>query len=309
MDEITTPPHAMWFGNDSLRALAKITNTSVEQLESLRYGLDDHNHSTLLSQTINSDYIRLDHPRICPACIEENGLALALWDISAITVCPIHHIALFDHCPECNTRLRWNRPAVHQCHLCECDFREYTADRLLLNDYRLSRYIYQLCMKQLVSKRNLPKLVHDYSPQHIIELSSALAQFNYQLETAEAQGTQPLSFKAATNEELHAHYSTGFQYLDSWPNNFYHFLDTIRSKRRIQGANDGISKEIGPPFYFLKTRSKQAIYQPLWEAYHHYRNKRVHETRSQIESEKKQADYISLKAAAQVLNIRPEANP
>ena len=116
-------------GNASLAKLSQITNIPTNELETLRYGLNKQKQSTIHNHKIANAYLRLDYPRICPECLDTNSLALAAWDIPAITVCPEHHIPLFDHCPECDTRLRWNRPGINLCHYCECDFRNYTSDK------------------------------------------------------------------------------------------------------------------------------------------------------------------------------------
>ena len=159
-------------------------------------------------------------------------MALAVWDIPALTVCPIHHIQLFDHCPECGTRLRWNRPGVYLCHHCECDYRCYTSDKILLKGYRLSRLIYQLCMNKEVSNSLIPEVLRNHSLADVLELVSVLAIFDYQLLDDAEKTRKFLSLKSAPNHQLHEHYSNAMSYLDNWPHNFYQLLSDSRKIRR-----------------------------------------------------------------------------
>lgn len=64
-------------GNANLAQLAKITNIPVRQLEALRYGLNNQKQSRIHNHKVSNEYLRLDHPRICPLCLDENNTNLA----------------------------------------------------------------------------------------------------------------------------------------------------------------------------------------------------------------------------------------
>lgn len=293
-------------GNANLSKLAKITNNYQCDLEALRYGLNQQKQSTIHSHLIANEHLRLDYPRVCPLCLESNNMALAVWDIPALTVCPVHHICLFDHCPECDTRLRWNRPGVHQCHSCSCDLRSYTSDKVLLKEYRLSRLIYQLCMDKEVSHRLIPRVLHKHSLADVLELVSAMAIFDYHLLDEQDKTRKFLSLKNAPNFQLHEHYSNAMKHLDNWPHNFYQLLTDCRQIRRDKGVNYGISKEIGGLFHLIYSNREKAIYRPLWEAYGEYREVATRQTIEDLNQMRISANSLSVKAAAKELNIRPE---
>ena len=294
------------FGNDSLAKLSQITNIPVKELEALRYGLNRQKQSTIHNHNIANEHLRLDYPRICPRCIDTKNLALAVWDIPSITVCPEHHIPLFDHCPECDTRLRWNRPGVHLCHHCECDFRDYTSDKVLLEEYRLSRLVYQLCMNKPVSTRKVPALLHNHCLSDVLELASSMAILDYQLTDDFHKNKKYLSLKTAPNDLLHTHYRNAMKHLDNWPDNFYEFLTKNRQARRERGNADGISKEIGAPFYLLKANRHKTVYKPLWHAYCDYREMSTQQTIKEIRQARIEADFIPIRTAARELKIHSE---
>ncbi|UYM17675.1 TniQ family protein [Endozoicomonas euniceicola] len=289
-----------------LSKLAKISGNSLELLQSLQYGLDERKQSQIYNHQIANRHIRLDFPRICPQCLESNNIALAIWDIPAITVCPEHHIPLMDYCPECNTRLRWNRPGTYLCHSCESDFREYTYDQVTPEEINLSRLIAQLCMKKQVTNRTSPQPLKNKNLREVLELTSSLAVLDYQLTDDYLSSNKPLSLKTASNELLHRYYCNAMTNLNDWPNNFYGFLSSSRQIRRSRGVNAGISKEIGAPFYLLRANRQKAIYQPLWEAYCEYREIATRQTVEDLRQARLEADFIPLRTAARELEIRPE---
>ena len=294
------------FGSASLAKLSKVTNVPVDQLKALRYGLNNNKQSTIHHHQVANEYLRLDYPRICPACLDSKNIALAVWDIPAITVCPEHHIPLFDHCPECNTRLRWNRPGIHLCHHCECDFRSYTSNTVLLQEYSLSRLIYQLCMNKSTTTRKIPKPLLHRTFAEVLELTSCIALIDYQFSEVFQNERKFLSLKTAPNHLLHAHYCNAMKHLDNWPENFYQFLTESRQTRRRKGITDGISKEIGAPFYLIKNNRHKPAFQPLWEAYLDYREIATKQTLQELARSRLQTEYISIYSAAKQLNSRHE---
>ena len=56
------------------------------------------------------------------------------------------------------------------------------------------------------------------------------------------------------------------------------FLSFLCRTHVNKGANDGISKDIGAPFYLINANRERAIYQPLWEAFNAYREQATKQT-------------------------------
>ena len=54
-------------------------------------------------------------PRFCPKCLCTQPVWWAVWDLSAVSACPIHQCQLIDTCPHCKRRLRWFRPKLSEC--------------------------------------------------------------------------------------------------------------------------------------------------------------------------------------------------
>ena len=58
--------------------------------------------------------LRQTRPQICPTCLRLDAKALAAWSISLVTACPIHRLALLDHCV-CGRVVSWRRPSIDTC--------------------------------------------------------------------------------------------------------------------------------------------------------------------------------------------------
>ena len=77
---------------------------------------------SFFGQAIGGDRLNYGHPRVCPGCLRERPVWWGIWDLGLVCVCPIHRCLLENHCLSCRRRLRWQRPAVHECS-CRFDLR------------------------------------------------------------------------------------------------------------------------------------------------------------------------------------------
>ncbi|AXV70257.1 hypothetical protein BL243_23340 [Ralstonia solanacearum] len=79
-------------------------------------------------QFLRPYHLRQLHPQLCPACIQEDRTARAIWSICLVTSCPKHGIRLLDAC-RCGRSISWRRPAID---FCECGLRLTTDDQKVL---------------------------------------------------------------------------------------------------------------------------------------------------------------------------------
>ncbi len=62
-----------------------------------------------------SYFVNRAYPRVCPACVKENGICELIWDLALNVSCARHGALLTDRCAYCGDSLSWNRPAVRVC--------------------------------------------------------------------------------------------------------------------------------------------------------------------------------------------------
>lgn len=66
-------------------------------------------------QTITRKGIDIERLRVCPACLDEEWMAKAVWDLPAICACPKHGCRLVERCPVCRIPINAMRCAPHVC--------------------------------------------------------------------------------------------------------------------------------------------------------------------------------------------------
>ena len=67
------------------------------------------------------------HLRFCPRCLENYRYHLILWELSHVTVCPLHRCRLLEHCPNCSRTLSWRTLRIDWTCICGCALTEMYA--------------------------------------------------------------------------------------------------------------------------------------------------------------------------------------
>ena len=61
--------------------------------------------------------------RICPDCLEQNGMILKEWQHLTHTVCPTHNKQIIHKCPSCNTQIELHADLIYKCHHCNVEWK------------------------------------------------------------------------------------------------------------------------------------------------------------------------------------------
>ena len=131
-----------------LSRLKLLTGVSIARLEELLYP-SVKKRSTLYGYVVFGTplpyfMIRLRYPKLCPSCLRKSPYARKIWELSAVTACPIHKILLLDECPQCKKRISWNRRSVSKCK-CNFDWRDYKPPLIEDSEFAVAKHIYRLC--------------------------------------------------------------------------------------------------------------------------------------------------------------------
>lgn len=62
--------------------------------------------------------LRLGFPRICTACVSEQGILDWRWGLAVTAHCPEHECLLTSHCPKCDKELKWTSSLLIGCPHC-----------------------------------------------------------------------------------------------------------------------------------------------------------------------------------------------
>lgn len=101
----------------SPRTLHALTGMSLEWAERLAIDKAPRGYKVLGHAVAPRD-LRVDLHRICPLCVERDGILDASWHLACVTHCATHGIALAERCDSCGSGLRLSRPSVA---ICRCE--------------------------------------------------------------------------------------------------------------------------------------------------------------------------------------------
>jgi hypothetical protein len=132
--------------DDNANQIAHVLRLDPEEWRSLCYrhvnGRTRYAQRLFCGERISADELNYRCPRICPRCLSERPIWLAVWDLGLVTVCPIHRCQLVNQCPACKRSLAWQRPAVHECR-CGLDFRTVTPKAATVDLVAINAAIYK----------------------------------------------------------------------------------------------------------------------------------------------------------------------
>jgi len=205
--------------------IAGLTGVSKAKIENLLYlhehGITRHitGNISVFEKPIPHYFIRRENPKICPLCLREKNYLRRVWEISIMTVCPIHQCLLMDGCLNCRHKIEWERKKIHLCP-CGFDFRKFEISRVDSAELKLTEYIYQ-------EFNLLPETQKIY--------------FNYPLNTLNLEYLLKLIFFMATqcagefagadislklnNYRLHRYLNQAIKIFDNWAVNYYKFIE------------------------------------------------------------------------------------
>ena len=229
--------------------LVRIINRSQAEIEPLAYRRqgDKPRACQVLGHLLRPDQLALDHPRLCPECVAENGFIQAQFDLALMTGCPVHGKRLLSTCPKCGKRLTWFRRGLLEC---RCGGSLSIPDLAPLS-------VAELDLLDLLRRKTLglPPARENASglPQshlQVMELSSFLALvFNI--------GNHSLAVEGNGDRKTWAHIVAAAAHVfENWPDNFFALLEKVASKSR-RVSRLGVSRGSLVGIY-------RSLFKPTW---------------------------------------------
>ena len=132
---------------------------------------------------VSTYHLNLGKPRVCPACLREQSVWWAAWDLCLVAACPVHRCLLLDGCPGCNKKLACQRPAVHECR-CGLDLRTLVteradADLLAINAviYRAAGYLIGDAAQREINRHDFPPELSGFTLGSLLTLLGCAGSF------------------------------------------------------------------------------------------------------------------------------------
>jgi hypothetical protein len=165
--------------------------------------------------------VRFSSPKVCPACLRENGYCSRLWDLLPVTACPIHNAVLEDTCARCCERITWTRGSLCICP-CGYDWRNARPAEAHSAAVEIARQVYRLCGCGFGRGGEAwagANALYDLSLAEFCR-SLFLVADHYLIGKEGRRLTT-----AESNRECHEAYARAYEAFERWPRDFHEFLD------------------------------------------------------------------------------------
>lgn len=237
-----------------------------------------HLKNYVFGQLVWRYVIRGWEPKICPACLQEDGkdaYTRALWDISAVTACPFHKVLLLERCSACDSRIRWSRTKLCVCK-CEADWREFEGIPVDDKEVEISRHIHRLCGLLPDSPPAGPSPILSESLQGFLSgLFLVASQYQECFDRGVgskigADLTGKYLAASSNNQDLHVILNKAFEAFTDWPNSYFEFLDWRMEHGRRSELHSGLQHYFGGFYHNLFRRASPDMLNFMREGFRVY---------------------------------------
>ncbi|MGD0281787.1 MAG: TniQ family protein [Dissulfurispiraceae bacterium] len=255
----------------ALSELSRVVGVGKEELLSLLY-VQQREGVTLeknasYSQVIPWHMVRFSRTKVCPECLKEENYCRKIWDLAAVTACPIHKCFLYDECPNCLSPIKWNRFRVSVCD-CNYDFRSAPSLKVKDEYLSLTRHIYFLCGMPLQGVED----EQNENPLYSLELNNLFVAIFFIAGQLRGVNETTGKFSASSRRNIYLLHSLAeaFKVFENWPNNFHSFLLGQRDRYNNDKRLTGLNADFGTFHYYLYKTFADAKFQFIRNAYEKY---------------------------------------
>jgi len=214
---------------DVLERLAKVLRHGDLKFKHHFYysveGSENYNRRMYFGHSISAYHLNLHNPRVCPACLAEEKVCRAQWDINLVTVCPYHGCELIDVCPMCNKPLVWHRSSVEKC-LCGFNLSESHLKSARPLNVDVTKAIYRAIQEKDDEKILLTDLPPGLSALPLPSLLKVIQFLGAGFNTELKRKKTPIYARNNLQQGIEIIETAGLV-LSSWPKNFQEKLSKI----------------------------------------------------------------------------------
>ncbi|WP_177245932.1 TniQ family protein [Paenibacillus sp. BC26] len=286
---------------ESLVQLSDMTGVNIQTYHSmLNYLIDSKQKKSEIDAFIMRRGINSHSIKICPLCFKESSYYRAVWDINVLTVCHVHKCFLINRCLKCKSKIFHNRITIDKCN-CGFDFCNLPILKADPEDLVLPSLI-----EMKLKKTEITSCVNKgfYNPLYNLSLEELIYLIIYMVRVISYFETKKkvLSFHADTSDkEFIGIISRSVSIFNSWPYEFYKFLDKYSEVKRYK-LTTGIRSNFGTfQSIFLKSNSYGFIKDAFSEYIHKEWSNGHHLTFKKIDVVLEDRKYISGSEASRLL--------
>lgn len=182
-------------------------------------------------RVIDTPYILVKYPRICPECLEELGYCKYYWALLPIVACTKHKKMLVDVSPASGKKLDWYRQHLNQI---DGENEYIKPSKIIATPRAIQQSLYiESLISGKKSSSSVPVVLLGLEFREALSLIHFITHYQ----------TRVLgdSFKPAEmqNNEIAQNYQTTWESLQEWPDSFYallaQYVDKPMSKKGLGG--------------------------------------------------------------------------
>jgi len=162
---------------------------------------------------IDSSFVFVAHPRVCPQCINDHGYCKSIWSFYPVIACNQHKTLLADTVAPHTKRLSWQRAGLNPFH--RISFQPHKASKEALD---FNQYISSLILNK-VQVDTLPNILEHLGFREALTLIHLLAHFQARLNN---NYFKPRNMDVQT---LVSRYLDVWKAIHDWPDSFYRLMD------------------------------------------------------------------------------------
>lgn len=250
---------------------------------------------------IDTPYLLVKYPKVCPDCIEEFGFCRFEWSLLPYLACVRHRKLLVDMHSGTGKRLNWYRRYLNKFD--DTEVINSLSDVVPSEAIKLSQYIGALL--QGGNGISCPEILQGLELRESLSLIHFIAHYRSRLL---GSSFQPLSM---TNSELAQHYQYVWAMLENWPDTYYTFLNQYLEHPMSNKGVGGLHKHFRDLYESLHRHSENKGIARIKVEFDHYienywpsvlESKRI----TRIRLTTRERNVVSKKEAAKILNCHPD---
>jgi hypothetical protein len=250
--------------------LAQLSGAGLNEIIALTYPPDGDSPTftnLFFGMPVPKYVIRPVQAKICPACLADSAHCRRMWEFTLVTVCPTHNSLLVDECPGCRQRVSWSRNRVCCCR-CNYDWRDIPLTPVEGIELELTRQIYRLC--KVPGFDECSTIANPLCRLDLNGLVTVVLLIASQYEgITDTRGKQLLTLQSR-NSAIHAIICRALQVFETWPSNYFSFLDWRRSHLSDTKYVGGLSKDFGGFYVALYRKHTAHAFKFLRDAFEEY---------------------------------------
>ncbi|MDH2481219.1 TniQ family protein [Acinetobacter baumannii] len=256
--------------------------------------------SKSFQNVIDTHYLLVKYPKVCPDCIEEFGFCRFEWSLLPYLACVRHGKLLID-ISGTGKRLNWYRRYLNKFD--DIDVINSLSDVAPSEAIKLSQYIEELL--QGGNRISCPEILQGLEFRESLSVMHFIAHYRSRL----LDGSfQPLSM---TNSELAQHYQYVWAMLENWPDAYYKFLNQYLEHPMSNKGVGGLHKHFRDLYESLHRQGENKGIARIKVEFDYYIEKYwpsvLESTRiTRIQLTTRERNIVSKKEAAKILNCHPD---